>query len=268
MGGLLDTSPIVSYSSSISKLDALEAHLSGGSLESWWEMWGSSPLLLREKLGIRNSLQYVTALSRRLVASLFPIHFKVGLFSFSWCVGISVFLDFFQSELFSCSCRLGVFLRGEFRNLLLCHRQNLEITTRHSGMGGNGWWGSENAIRTEKERDSHISGGNHLEIWNKDFKCTHAHTHTHSPVASTKLPQDFSLAFSFPTALRLGHTYINWLISHFSSSESDLQFTKILPVFPWESWVSYPRVPGPSGLCAEEHWETLSSNHSTGPCHQ
>jgi len=144
MGGLLDTSLIVSYSPSISKLDALEAHLSGGSLESWGRRcevqalcsWGRS-----WESGVPSSM------SQHWVGGWWPVclshPFQGGsLLILLMCRHISVFLDFFQRELFSCSCRLGVFLRGEFRNLLLCHLEpEPEITTdiqEWEEMGGEG----------------------------------------------------------------------------------------------------------------------------------
>lgn len=90
MGGLLDTSPIVSYSLSISKLDALEAHLSGGSLESWVENVRFKPFAPEREAGNQEFPPVRHSTEREVGGeSVFPVHFKVGFFSFSWCVSIS-----------------------------------------------------------------------------------------------------------------------------------------------------------------------------------
>lgn len=100
MGGLLDTSLIVSYSPSISKLDALEAHLSGGSLESWGRRcevqalcsWGRS-----WESGVPSSM------SQHWVGGWWPVclshPFQGGsLLILLMCRHISVFLDFFRGN--------------------------------------------------------------------------------------------------------------------------------------------------------------------------
>ena len=270
MGGLLDTSPIVSYSLSISKLDVLEAHLSGGSLESWVENVRFKPFAPEREAGNQEFPPVRHSTEREVGGeSVFPVHFKVGFFSFSWCVSISqCFWISFRGNCSLVAVDLVIPWRWVQESLTWPPWTRIWNYYWHSGMGGNGWWGSENAIRTEKERDSHISGGSHLAIWNKGFYM-HSHSHTHTHPLLQQNCHRISLLHSHSLRSKVGPHYINWLIS-LASSVSDLhKFTKILPVFPWESGVSYPRVPWAQWpLHGTQRASAFSPTAAPQPCRQ